>query len=106
MKGLLFIAVALLLLTAVPVFSLQLSLTGNQLKQDAGSQGAYSKGYFEGYVLGVLESAKDHLCIPERVEMGQALEAIEKYLNEHPEELHLPASSLVLRAVQASWPCN
>lgn len=106
MKRLPAIAVAVVMLTAVPAFCLQLSLTGNQLKQDALSQGAYSKGYFEGYVLGVLESAKDRLCVPERVEMGQALEVIEKYLNEHPQELHLPASGLVLKAIQAAWPCN
>lgn len=106
MKRLIAITVAVVLLTAVPALCLQLSLTGNQLKQDAASQGAYSKGYFEGYVLGVLESAKDRLCVPERVEMGQALEVIEKYLKEHPQELHLPASGLVLKAIQTAWPCN
>jgi hypothetical protein len=102
MKRLISICIAVILLTAIPA----ISLTGNQLKQDAVSPGCYSKGYFDGYVLGVLDLTKDRRCIPERVEMGQTLDVIKNYLNDHPEELHLPASDLVLKAIQMAWPCK
>jgi len=102
MKRLISICVAVILLTAIPAFS----LTGNQLKQDADSPGSYSKGYFDGYVLAVLEFTKDRLCIHERVEMGQILDVIKKYLSDHPEELYLSASDLVIRAIQKAWPCK
>ena len=100
MKRLISMCVAVILLTAIPAFS----LTGNQLKQDADSPGSYSKGYFDGYVLAVLELSKDRLCIAERVTMEQILDVIKKYLNDHPKELHLPASDLVLKAIQTAWP--
>jgi hypothetical protein len=31
---------------------------------------------------------------------------IKKYLNDHPEELLLSASDLVLKAIQKAWPCK
>ena len=100
MNRLIYICAAVILLSAIPV----MALTGEQLKQDADSPGGYSKGYFDGYVLGVLELTKDRLCIAERVEMWQTLDVIKKYLNDHPEEVHLPASDLTLKATQTAWP--
>ena len=76
----------------------------SQLKQDADSPGSYSNGYFDSYVLAFLELNKDRLCIAEKVTMEQALDVIKKYLNVHPEEVHLLASDPALKAIQTAWP--
>ena len=106
MKRLISLCVAAILLAASPA----IALTGGQLKDD-GEQiqkapGSYSSGYFDGYVLGVLDLNQDRVCIAERVEMGEVLRVVLKYLQDHPEELHLRASDLVLKAIHTAWPCK
>ena len=68
----------------------------------------YSGGYFDGYVQGLVEGkAQDEtLCIPDGVVQGQIAEAVRKYLRDHPEELHLHAVPLIVKAIQAAWPCS
>ena len=106
MKRLICICAAVSLLAATPA----IALNGDQLKNDGDkiekAPGSYSSGYFDGYVLGVLDLTQDRLCIAERVTMGQVLEVVRKYLKDHPEELHLRASDLVIKALQTAWPCK
>ena len=106
MKRLFCICAAAILLAAPSA----IALTGSQLKEDGDkietAPGSYSSGYFDGYVLGVLDLTQERLCIAERATMGQVLEVVRKYLKDHPEELHLRASDLVIKALQTAWPCK
>jgi hypothetical protein len=43
--------------------------------------------------------------LPTGVTSGQAVKIATKYLNEHLEELHLAAASLVAKALQDAFPC-
>jgi hypothetical protein len=63
-----------------------------------------------GYVLGVVDGyndAADHdfLCAPADSTAEQLGLVTLKYLHEHPEELHKPASDLIVKAVRAAFPC-
>ena len=106
MKRLICICAAAILLAASPA----IALTGSQLKEDGDkiekAPGSYSSGYFDGYVLGVLDLTQGRLCIAERATTGEVLQVVIKYLKDHPEELHLRASDVVIKAVQTAWPCK
>ncbi len=87
-----------------------MSTTGNDLKQlaDRGEENPnfYSEGVFEGYIMGVVETTLSNQCTPKDVTNHEAVEAVRIYLNQHPEELHLPAKTLVKKAINAAWPCK
>lgn len=68
--------------------------------------------------LGYIESAVDthetlvdwkrippKFCMPGNVALDQIRLVVVKNMNEHPEELHKSASSLVLRALNKAFPC-
>ena len=46
------------------------------------------------------------LCVPVGVLSGQLQKVWIKYANEHPEDLHLTASSLVMKAYMEASPCD
>jgi hypothetical protein len=108
MKRLICIFVAVILLAAFPAIALK----GDRLKENADigekSPNTYSGGYFDGYVQGLFEgkAEEEKLCIPDGVVQGQIAEAVRKYLKDHPEELHLHAVHLVLKAIRTTWPCK
>jgi hypothetical protein len=105
MKRLICICVAVILLTAAPV----VAITGNELRESADLVEKYpgtgSEGLFMGYVLGVHETLPI-FCIPAGVTNRQITEVVSKYLKDHPEELDLSASALVIDAIQTAWPCD
>ena len=106
MKRLICISIALILLAATPVMAIDGNILKHYADADDKLSSSYGSGLFVGYVLGVREETLSKLCIPEGVIHGQSLDVIKKYLNDHPEELHLPASALILKAIQAAWPCE
>jgi len=48
---------------------------------------------------------KELFCTPPEVTGGQVHDIAKKYLEQHPEERHMPASFLVIRALQLAFPC-
>jgi hypothetical protein len=45
------------------------------------------------------------LCPPDGVSNGQLVKVFVKYLDQHPEKLHLPAVQLVYDATNDAFPC-
>ena len=45
-------------------------------------------------------------CLPDRVQIGQLLRVVKKFLQDNPNTLHFSASSLVKRAVADVFPCR
>ncbi|WP_422037612.1 Rap1a/Tai family immunity protein [Roseibium sp.] len=45
-------------------------------------------------------------CIPIGVELQQLYSIVIREFEEHPEELHYPASYLLLRSIAEAFPCN
>lgn len=75
--------------------------------------------YCFGFIRGTLDAVtltlgydKNHsladfeTCIPEEVSTGQQAKVLLKYLDAHPEDLHMFGSSLVLLAMRNAFPCK
>lgn len=45
------------------------------------------------------------LCQPEEITFGQAQKIVVKYLNDHPERLHIASAWLVREALLGAFPC-
>jgi hypothetical protein len=80
--------------------------TGNSLLQYANKSNLFEQGYYQGYVVGVIEGNVLKVCIPDRVTLGQLAQVVKKYMEGHPERLHRWADEIVLEAVAAAWPCR
>lgn len=107
------LAMLLFVLVATPAFA----FTGNQLKtwmandeaMDRRTPGAngYAAGLFTGYVSGVADTVQGKCwCLRPHITQGQIFEIVKKYLNDHPELLHLWASDIVESALREALPCN
>jgi hypothetical protein len=86
-----------------------MATTGNELKQlaDDGERVRFADGVFIGFVMGVAETGWSPApCVPTNATNGQYVEVVRKYLKDHPEELHLPATILIQKAFNKAWPCK
>jgi hypothetical protein len=73
---------------------------------DTGRDSGWLGGYCTGLVSGVADSLGGfRFCRPEGSTYGQFTRIVYKYLQEHPENLQLPDSALVIRALAAGLPC-
>ena len=45
-------------------------------------------------------------CIPDKVEKGQTIKVVVRYLETHPEKLHFLPSALVYDALSTAFPCK
>ena len=62
---------------------------------------------FFGYVEGVVDEGWSPApCITEGVTKKQIFEVVRKYLKDHPEELGLPAATIIQKAINKAWPCK
>lgn len=65
----------------------------------------YATGFIEGIeYLTVIKSPKP-FCVPAKVENGQAVRVVLKYVREHPETAHLPTAQLMVKALREAYPC-
>ena len=71
-------------------------------QQDKEVKSLYSLGSFTGYVEAVWDSSQADS--PDGVTLGQVLEIIAKYIQEHPAERHEHEYELIRRAVKEAWP--
>ena len=51
-------------------------------------------------------SLKNNLCIPMNANWGQRIKVVVKYLEEHPEKLHMHYETLITTAMLDAFPCN
>jgi Rap1a immunity proteins len=116
----------LILLLAI-VSSNALSLSGNDLQTYCNAGNSLCFGYITGVnetllywqgnyrrsqsEAGPLNSKQifwlspNVYCTPKTVTNGQIQQVVTKYLNEHPEDLHIDASLLIGKALTAAYPC-
>ncbi|MGD1080463.1 MAG: Rap1a/Tai family immunity protein [Candidatus Sulfotelmatobacter sp.] len=77
-------------------------------------------GACRGYVAGVIdgfdgafilgqtsrhEPPKGLFCTPAESTLGQKYRVVVKFMKDHPEKDHLPASALILEAILGAFPC-
>lgn len=83
-------------------------VTGNQLLKNCEGKDMFCMGY----VLGVNDTHKalspkaPMYCLPEEVTGGQLYDVARKFIQNNPEQRHMPASFLVLRAFELAFPCS
>lgn len=63
----------------------------------------YHIGYAEGLIIGDNDRT---ICVPQDATPRQFMLVVEKYLKEHPEELHEPAYRLIDIALMEAFPCE
>jgi len=75
----------------------------------------YCSGYCYGFIFGVVSTSllnrtkfntSPDFCISKEVTMGQFVRVVAKYLENHPEGLHHPGATLVLKALKEAFPCK
>ena len=72
---------------------------------------ASCKGYLAGVfdTLDESDSSKEDInksCIPYTVTYQKKRQVVLKYLNDHPEKLHLSAVALVIESLKVNYPCK
>jgi len=55
---------------------------------------------------GDVDSTAMHGCIPDSIKTIQGARIVVKYLNDHPERLHVPDTRLILMAMVDAFPCK
>jgi len=99
-------AVALL----VPTWAWAGFLSGNGLKQRCSDESvecaAYIMGISDAHDYFVHFGALAIACAPREVTVGQMNAIAKRYMEEHPERLHLAASAIVLSALAEAFPCK
>ena len=88
-------------------------LPGNLLLEGLKLRGGYAEGVSQGYISGVIDSARvllylspNKLCLPDGVKYPQIWAVVEKYVKDHPERLHQTAFELIMDAIKEAWPCT
>jgi hypothetical protein len=66
---------------------------------------SFRDGYCRGIVEGV-SSASPKVCPADNATYGQEVRVVVKYLQDHPEELHLRNTTLVEKALAKAFPCK
>lgn len=84
-----------------------LTMCRNFEKERGAGQEAYDIGCCHGYITGVADAVKNIVaCIPSGVIYEQIWRVVIKYLQNHPEELHLPPDVLIVKALEKAFPCK
>ncbi len=84
---------------------------GNELKAACGSKSRFDQGVCIGFASAIAGVVGDEpvmgwrACIPNGVPRRQLQDVMVKYLDDHPEKLHLGAETLVARAFAEAFPC-
>jgi len=65
---------------------------------------AYRDGFCRGIVEGV-SNASPKVCPPENSTYGQQVRVVVKYMQDHPEELHMRNTTLLEKALAKAFPC-
>ena len=95
-------------------------ITGNELLANCQSDDGLDKMSCYRYVNGVGDGinvadelsirargvAITRICIPNEVTAGQVAAVAVRFMNAHPQDLHLQAAALLLRAYSETWPCT
>lgn len=89
-----------------------LAESGGYVKNKSGEATvaeALNGGMFMGYVAGVFDTysmqGNRNICPEAGISIGVATDAVMQYLNEHPEQLHYSAPSVIMLALTAAYPC-
>ena len=77
-------------------------------KVEQGINGNYfNNAYYIGYVNAIGDTYNGiFFCPPKNVRLGQILDIVFRYLQNHPESRNKPAYEIVTKALKEVWPCK
>lgn len=77
----------------------------NDPTQEQTIDDAWRNGLCSGLVAGIM-FASPSVCHAPGVTVGQGIRVVEKYLQDHPEELHLKGTRLANEGLTQAFPCK
>lgn len=90
-------------------------ITAKYLLESCSSNNVTNNNICAGYIAGLIDTlvvlqAQDIIerviCVPGNMEMTTLVKGVSKYLDQHPEELGLNASSVILDPLMTELPCE
>jgi len=71
-------------------------------------EGVLDMNNLTGTIADVTDSKKSALyfCASDGIKVGQAVRVVVKYLQDHPQQLDLPGTSLAVMALKIAFPCK
>ena len=115
MKSMLAAVVAVVaLLAAEPTHALQ---NGSELNSDCARGNAFSEGYCEGFIIGVLsahmspwvinlQKGRTYFCIPGDLTFKQITEVVQKFMVDNPGRSRYRADINIWTAATEAFPCS
>jgi hypothetical protein len=88
---------------------------GSDLLKHCAAESTFPVGICGGYISGIADTLDTlevwkgpigEACIPVTATISQLMKIVIKYMEEHTENLHLSATSLVLSALHQAFPCE
>lgn len=76
---------------------------GNALFERCSAKSGSDLGICVGYISGVADTFEDTKCLTAGVDLRQVKDVVKQYLENHPDERHHRASSIVVAAVQKAF---
>ncbi|HXC54038.1 MAG TPA: Rap1a/Tai family immunity protein [Rhizomicrobium sp.] len=72
-----------------------------------GMTGIANAGMCKSSVGGIVDDFKADpaYCVPKDAERAQTLAIVQKYLTDHPEDMHLTSTEVIGKAMAAAYPC-
>lgn len=108
-RAMIFMVVLGALLYAAPAKAQRVSYTGNDLlnecQRDAKNFDTGCFMYINGFVNGFEANASNkYFSIPDNVTVGEMMDVVVKYLENHPEKRHLEAGAAIVWAFSDAYP--
>jgi hypothetical protein len=88
---------------------------GSDLLKHCTSESTFEIGICGGYLTGTADTLETvevwtepmgEACIPSNATISQLIKVVVKHMQEHPENLHFTATSLVLTGLREAFPCD
>lgn len=103
-----------MLLVSIPASAMQ---EGRDLHRECLRTNAYSNGYCEGFIIGVLsahmspwvinlQKGRTYFCIPGNLTFQQIAKAVQQYLADNPKKLRHRADINIWTAATEAFPCS
>jgi hypothetical protein len=73
--------------------------------QKASNYSDFDQGVCVGVIRGIVYAARD-ICAPTESTTNQAVAVVIKYIDQRPQDMHLPFAVLAHTALQEVWPCE
>lgn len=80
--------------------------TQHSASADQYTQIGFCIGYVAGFAHALSLAARGDICLPETINLSDAVKAFLKYVDQHPEEAHLSAKITLPRALEGAFPCK